>query len=264
MEAELEARGGDADVEIRLVAAELVNFVYRSVEHAHRRALLETVAMARVCRTDEQVRRRMLDYLTEGKNSERIARLLDSPSIDWQAWLALFDGVSPDTQMDAGELRGMLIRALESQADHPALLASRAAAEALCSDGVFDIVEQNLQTAAANLALYAAGERLRVERDNLARFIRKLGEANPSLLQATLLVFGPWAVDEDARAFGELVSAWPPETGVAPAKPLQDLQEIWKVLDQVGAATERLKEAQIRFDGPKNDATAYAATSATN
>ena len=262
VEAELKARRCDAEAEIRLVAAELVNFVYRSVEHAHRRALLETVAMARVCRTDEEVRRRMLDYLTEGKSSEQIARLLDSPNIDWQGWLALFDGVGPDTQMDAGELRGMLIRALESQPDHPALLASRAAAEALCNDGVFDVVEQNLQTATTNLGLYAAGERLRAERDNLAQFIRKLGKDNPSLLRATRLAFGPWAADKDAGTFGELVSAWPAEAGDASTK---RLQEMWGVLGQLGAATKTLKVAHMRFDTPtaEDDSTACPGRSAT-
>ena len=245
VKAELEASGGGAEAGVRLVAVALVNFIYRSVERAHRRALLETVAMARVCRTDEEVRVRMLDYLTEGKSGEKISSLLNSSNIDWNGWLKLFDGVAPDTQMDAGELRGMLIRALESQADHPALLASRAAAEALCNDGVFDIVEQNLQTAAANLGLYATGERLHSERDNLAEFIRKLGYTNPSLIQATRLVFGPWAPDDDARTFGQLVSAWPPDAGDASIK---RLEAMWGGLDQLGAATKTLKEAQVRLD----------------
>ena len=244
-----EACQGDAEAEIHLVATELVNFVYRSVERAHRRALLETVEMARVCGTDEEVRRRMLDYLSEGKSSEKVAELLDrKEGIDWQAWGRLFEGVTPDSQMDAGELRGMFIRALESQPDHPALLASRAAAEALCSDGVFDVAERNLQTAAMNLRLYASGEKLRVERDNLAQFIRGLGAANPSLLHATRLIFGPWAADEDARTFGELVSAWP--LGAADTEDVSAgrLEAMWGLLGPLGAATKTLSEAQVRLD----------------
>ena len=38
------------------------------------------------------------------------------------------------TPVDAGELRGLSIRALESAADHPGLLFVRAAAEAMCHD----------------------------------------------------------------------------------------------------------------------------------
>ena len=243
--AALEVHGSNADAQIRLVAAKLVDFVSTRVEHAHRHALLETVLMARACQTDEEVRTRMLEYLTEGKSSEKIASLLNSSHIDWKGWLKLFDGVAPDTQMDAGELRGMVIRALESQADHPALLACRAATEALCNDGVFDTVEQNLQTAVANLQRYATGERLHMERDNLAQFIRKLGETNPSLIQATRLVFGPWAVDEDAKTFGELVSAWSPGAGDAPIKRLEG---VWGVLRQVGMATKTLRDAQVRLD----------------
>ena len=191
----------------------------------------------------------MLDYLSEGKSSEKVAELLDrKEGIDWQAWGRLFEGVTPDSQMDAGELRGMFIRALESQPDHPALLASRAAAEALCNDGVFDVAERNLQTAAMNLRLYASGEKLRVERDNLAQFIRGLGEANPSLLHATRLIFGPWAADEDARTFGELVSAWPPGAADTEDVSAGRLEAMWGLLGPLGAATKTLSEAQVRLD----------------
>ena len=262
--AALGACEGNAEAEIRLVAGELVNFVYRGVERAHRRALLETVAMARVCRSDDEVRRRMLDYLSEGKSSEKVAELLDSKEgIDWQGWGKLFEGVTPDSQMDAGELRGMFIRALESQPEHPALLASRAAAEALCNDGVFDVAERNLQTAAMNLGLYASGEKLRVERDNLAQFIRTLGKTNPPLLQATRLVFGPWAADEDARMFGELVGAWPAGTADASAK---RLEATWGVLGPLRAATKILSEAQMRLDTQpaKDNSTGNAGSLATN
>ena len=48
------------------------------------------------------------------------------------AWWELVDKVQ--TEMDAGELRGLCIRALESDPDHPGLLLTRALAEAMCSD----------------------------------------------------------------------------------------------------------------------------------
>ena len=128
------------------------------------------------------------------------------------------------------------------------MLASRAAAEALCSDGVFDVAERNLQTAAMNLRLYASGEKLRVERDNLAQFIRGLGEANPSLLHATRLIFGPWAADEDARTFGELVSAWPPGAADTEDVSAGRLEAMWGLLGPLGAATKTLSEAQVRLD----------------
>lgn len=237
----LEACRDDSEAQIRILAHELVNFVYRSVEHAHRRALRGTIEMARECHTDDQVRRFMLNYLTEGKSSAEVAWLLDLPNIDWQSWLKLFAGVDADTQMDAGELRGMFIRALESHPDHPALLASRAAAEALCNDGAFNSVRQDLQAAAVNLKLYASGADLRAERDNLAGFIHELSLTNESLLAAAEISFGPWESDAGTREFGESFRAG------AEGAPLGQLPDGWKLLGGIHLATQSLLGAYERL-----------------
>ena len=49
--------------------------------------------------------------------------------------------------MDAGELRGLCIRALESDPDHPGLLLARALAESMCSDHDVTVSSKEIRTA---------------------------------------------------------------------------------------------------------------------
>ena len=72
-------------------------------------------------------------------------QLLGSEEIDLAAWWELVDKVQ--TPMDAGELRGLCIRALESYPDHPGLLLVRATAESMCSDHDDAVSSQGLGAA---------------------------------------------------------------------------------------------------------------------
>ena len=110
----LESCGGDLQQIVQAGCRTLVDYLYETVEPARRRALHETVLMARTCREDSQIRERMLDYLSEGKGSEKIDRLLKESRLDWDEWHALFGDVANDGQMEAGRLRGLFIRSLES------------------------------------------------------------------------------------------------------------------------------------------------------
>lgn len=120
-----------SDAAFRL-ARMLIEFTYDVVERSRRRMIQESVLLARQAQDDEKIRVRLLDYLQEGLGAERIERLLGSEDIDLEAWRELVDNIQ--TPMDAGELRGLCIRALESYPDHPGLLLIRAVAEAMCSD----------------------------------------------------------------------------------------------------------------------------------
>lgn len=114
------------------LARMLIEFTYDVVERSRRRMIQESALLARQSRTDKDIRVRLLDYLQEGLGAERIEQLLGSEEIDLAAWWELVDKVQ--TPMDAGELRGLCIRALESYPDHPGLLLVRATAESMCSD----------------------------------------------------------------------------------------------------------------------------------
>ena len=110
----------------------LIEFIYDVIERSRRRMIQESVLLARRANSDEEIRTRLLDYLQEGLGAERISELLDQPQISLGNWYDLVDKCQ--TPVDAGELRGLCIRALETYPDHPGLLLCRAAAEAMCSD----------------------------------------------------------------------------------------------------------------------------------
>ena len=114
------------------LARMLIEFTYDVVERSRRRMIQESALLARQSRDDKDIRVRLLDYLQEGLGAERIEQLLGSEEIDLAAWWDLVDKVQ--TPMDAGELRGLCVRALESYPDHPGLLLVRATAESMCSD----------------------------------------------------------------------------------------------------------------------------------
>ena len=114
------------------LARMLIEFTYDVIERSRRRAILESVLLARDATDGDDVRRRILDYLHEGLGAQYIDELLEEETVDLTAWWEL--AAKAKTRMEAGELRGLCIRALESQPDHPGLLLTRAVAEAMCSD----------------------------------------------------------------------------------------------------------------------------------
>ena len=149
----------------------LVAYLYETVEPARRRALRETVLMARQCGTDQEIRRWMLDYLSEGKGWEKVEELLDQTSIDWEEWQSVFGDVASDGAMEASRVRGLFIRALESNPGHPALLLGRAISEAASTEGVLAVVEENLLAALGSLPRYARRGELGEAFDGVCRWL---------------------------------------------------------------------------------------------
>ena len=127
---------------IEALARMLIEFTYDVIERSRRRGIFEAVSLARHATDDEDVRRRILDYLHEGLGAQYIDELLEKETVDLTAWWRL--AAKAKTKMDAGELRGLCIRALESQPDHPGLLLTRAVAEAMCSDHDHAVSRQSI------------------------------------------------------------------------------------------------------------------------
>ena len=127
------------------LARMLIEFTYDEIERSRRRSITEAVLLARKATGDAEIRKRLLDYLEEGFGSERIGQLLESEEVKLSEWWELVGKVQ--TEMDAGELRGLCIRALESDPDHPGLLLTRALAEAMCSDHDASVSSKGIGTA---------------------------------------------------------------------------------------------------------------------
>ena len=140
--------------EIVAVTRVLVEFTYDEIERSRRRSMMEAVQLGRHATNDAEIRRRVLDYLQEGLGSEYIGELLAAETVRFPPWWDLVRKVK--NEMEAGELRGLCIRALESQADHPGLLLARAVAETMCSDRDDRTTSQSI-AAALGAAKYKYG-----------------------------------------------------------------------------------------------------------
>ena len=142
----LEAISGDDPRKAALsLGTTLVEFTYDVVERSRRRMIQEAVQLARHAQHDAEIRSRLLDYLQEGLGAGYVDQLLESNEIDLGAWCDLIE--KPQTPVDAGELRGLCIRALESYPDHPGLLLARAVAESMCRDRDDNVCSQGILAA---------------------------------------------------------------------------------------------------------------------
>ena len=134
----------------------LIEFTYDVIERSRRRMIQESVLLARSGQSDAEIRIRLMDYLQEGLGSERISRLLDQQDVQLREWWELIEAVQ--TRLDAGELRGLCVRSLESYPDHPGLLFARAVAETMCPDHNDSVSWQGIKTAVESCARYRIPE----------------------------------------------------------------------------------------------------------
>jgi hypothetical protein len=110
----------------------LVRFVYQTIERSRRRSLREMWLAVIECSEGEELRQRILDYLTEGDLGPILEELLDSaaPLDAWMTtWPTRSSGIS-----EIREWRGSSARLLTSYPDNSALLITRALVEALDED----------------------------------------------------------------------------------------------------------------------------------
>ncbi len=148
------------------LASLLINFTYEVVERARRRSIWEAMSLVRIATDDSDFRRRLLDYLQGGIALGRIEDLLSAQAIALDQWWSLLDEIQ--TPLDAGELRGICARALESYPEHPGLLFIRGAAEAMCSDHDWRASADNLTAAVRQ------GQRLLVPQQSLIEMVKNL------------------------------------------------------------------------------------------
>lgn len=112
----------------------LIDFVYDTIERSRRRSLQEMWLLAGDGASDgEIVRRRVLDFLTEGDVAPLVQELAESSEFTFADWTRNWGTIASDN--DAREWRSASARLLESYPDHPGLLASRGLAEALLPAG---------------------------------------------------------------------------------------------------------------------------------
>jgi len=107
----------------------MIDFTYDVIERSRRRMLYEAILLGRNYSNDNEIRQYLLDYLQEGLGAEKIAQLAEQTSIDFDDWIELFSKIS--TPMEAGEIRGISIRLLETFPDHPGMLLLRGVTETL-------------------------------------------------------------------------------------------------------------------------------------
>ena len=172
----IERRKGSVKETVEAGCRALVEYLYETVEPARRRALHETVLMARTCKTEDEIRERMLDYLSEGKGSEKVDGLLGEARFDWKEWHELFGDIDGEGQMEAGRVRGLFIRALESNPGHPALLMGRAIAESACKDAAVEVVIENIRAAVEALPRYEREERMETAMNGVCNWIEQAEE----------------------------------------------------------------------------------------
>jgi len=146
----------------------LIQFVYETVERSRRRSMREMLLTARQSRTDAELRKRVLEYLSEGDIGNVLEELVESPVVSLLAWQQQWNLIA--SQTDAAEWRASTARLLASYPDHPGLLLSRALSEVLHTDAG-TTTTTSLEEFALNLeaALQSATPNYRVSRDEVGQ-----------------------------------------------------------------------------------------------
>jgi ATP-dependent DNA helicase RecQ len=187
-----EIETSDAKVNALQLVELLIDFTYDVIERSRRRAIQESIQLARHSKSDGEVRRRLLDYLQEGVGAEQFDSLLDETNVRFDPWREFVDKIlSP---VDAGEIRGMAIRSLESYPDHPGLLLLRGVSEMMCSDA-----DENASFQVLNALLQSSGQRYGISEQELAEvfsWMTDLVDSKASGLGLPLAVAFYQAADE--------------------------------------------------------------------
>jgi ATP-dependent DNA helicase RecQ len=149
-------------------ARELIDFVYDTVVRSRRRSLREMWLAARAG-DGEELRRRILDYLSEGDVAPVLEELLEAATWTFADWTDRLDSIIlPE---DASEWRGSTARLLASEPDHPGLLLARAYSELRTPAGSLDEFESTLSA-----ALASAHDRYELAADDIADMVDWLAD----------------------------------------------------------------------------------------
>jgi ATP-dependent DNA helicase RecQ len=113
----------------------LLSLVYETVAQARLRSLREMWLSASDAAANggDTIRRRVLDYLSEGDASAVLQQLTQRPEFRFDDWIPQWEQIT--TPQTTAEWRSSAGRLLVSYPDHPGLLATRGLTEALLSGG---------------------------------------------------------------------------------------------------------------------------------
>ncbi len=125
----------------------LMEFVYDTIERSRRRSLREMWLIARDCRDDASLRKRVLDYLSEGELLPSIESLVEVSSFDLMDWIQIWAAIN--SAAEASEWRATAARLLASYPEHPGLLIGRGLSEAFLPDGDLRELEFNIRSGLA-------------------------------------------------------------------------------------------------------------------
>ncbi len=114
--------------------------------------------------------------------AETFEELLDQSDVSLAPWREMLEKVY--TVLEAGEMRGLAIRALESYPDHPGLLLIRAVSEAMMPDRDDSISSQVLHA-----IFKSAQEQYDVDQEDMIETIDWLGDASASRIPGLALPF---------------------------------------------------------------------------
>jgi len=143
----------------------LLEFIYDTIERSRRRSLREMWLTARESKTDEQLRKRVLEYLSEGDILPNLRELVDNNTFLYLDWEPLLESI--DNPELAREWRASTARELASYPDHPGLLIGRAFAEAVDPEGNIREFEFNLES-----SISSARRNYSTSDEELEKFLR--------------------------------------------------------------------------------------------
>ncbi len=98
--------------------------------------------------TDRDIRDRILRYLEATEFTDYLDDIITAPDLGFKVCRDLFGKIR--SLNDAAELRGQVIRYLESYPDHPALLMLRALSEIYCREGDRETARENFLASLRN------------------------------------------------------------------------------------------------------------------
>ncbi len=121
-----------------------IKFTYEHIEKARRRAISEAMLLGRTCKTDGEIRSQILSYLQEGLAPETIEEWLKGDEVDLKK-IEEYLNKALLSSSDAEEIRGNMIRLIESYPNHPVLVVLRGLTELLIKDTNENQYLQNLE-----------------------------------------------------------------------------------------------------------------------
>jgi ATP-dependent DNA helicase RecQ len=133
----------------------LLETLYAIIEPARRRAIAEMYQLAAGRYDDDEVRQRILAYLTDGPVAGVLAEMAERPRIDVTEVTRLLDTVPAE---DPREWVGAASRQLEAYPDHPVLLLVRALGEASLPAADETVISSTATAAFAGLTRYDVDE----------------------------------------------------------------------------------------------------------